>query len=90
MVGQKVRLAGTRQTWHRTFTVKGETMAYLTLEDLEGTIDVVVSPGVYRQCKNLLSGSFPILVEGSIEFGTSRLEPLLRAERISKLSTGKK
>jgi DNA polymerase III subunit alpha len=88
MVGKKVRLAGTRQSWHRTFTVKGETMAYMTLEDLDGEIDVVVPANVYRLCKNLLFETFPLFVEGIVEIGPSRIEPLLRAEKIFKIPIG--
>ena len=84
-VGKRVTIAGIRQTSHRSRTAKGEPMLFLTLEDLTGTLDVIAFPNVYRGAKDLLNSSFPILVTGMMEMDTSRGEPYLRAERVTKL-----
>ncbi len=81
-VGEKVRLIGTRLNWHRSFAGKQGTMAYITLEDLEGMVDVVVPPSVYNRCKDLLRRMEPIQVEGVVEMSNSRIEPVIRAENI--------
>ena len=47
-MGQRVVVAGVRQTSRRSRTAKGEWMMFLSLEDLEGMLDVVIFPDVYR------------------------------------------
>lgn len=85
MIGQRVRVAGLRLTAHRNQTARGETMMFMTLEDLEGMLDVVFFPDVYRRISGLVAGGKPILVSGMIEDDRARGEPLLRAERVDRL-----
>jgi len=84
-LGQRVTIAGVRQTSRRSRTAKGEPMLFLTLEDLTGTLDVIAFPDVYRVAKNLFNSSFPILITGFMEMDASRSEPYLRAEKVEKL-----
>ena len=79
-------MAGLRQTSHRSRTARGEVMMFMTLEDLDGLLDVVFFPGVYRRVSNLLSGGQPVLVSGVMEIDSERGDPLLRAERVERLS----
>ncbi len=83
--GQKVTVAGVRQTSHRGKTAKGEAMLFLSLEDLEGTLDVVLFPDMYRRVRAWIGGNDPLLVTGVIEVDASRGEPLLRAEKIERI-----
>jgi DNA polymerase III subunit alpha len=85
MTGKRVRVAGIRQSSHRSSTTKGESMLFLTLEDLEGMLDVVIFPDVYRRVKNVISTSQPLIVSGTMEEDAERGEPLLRAERIDRI-----
>ena len=85
MAGQRVKVAGLRQTSHRSRTARGEVMMFMTLEDLEGLLDVVFFPDVYRRVSNLLSGGQPVLISGTMEMDSERGEPLLRAERVELL-----
>ncbi len=82
-VGQHVTVAGVRQSSHRSQTARGEAMLFLTLEDLNGALDVIVFPDVYRRARGLLGGSVPLLVSGLVERDAERGEPWLRAERVS-------
>ena len=84
-LGKRVTIAGIRQTSHRSRTAKGEPMLFMTLEDLTGTLDVIAFPDVYRVAKNLLNSTSPILITGMMEMDTSRGEPYLRAEKVTKL-----
>jgi error-prone DNA polymerase len=84
-VGQRVTVAGMRQTSHRSRTAKGDLMMFLTLEDLSGALDVVICPDVYRRSRELLSSSVPVLVTGMMEMDESRGEPFLKAERVAKV-----
>jgi DNA polymerase III alpha subunit len=85
MPGKRVRVAGVRQSSHRSRTAKGETMMFITLEDLDGMLDGVIFPDVYRRVKNTISGNQPILVSGMVEIDAERGEPLLRVERVDRL-----
>lgn len=83
--GERVRVAGIRQTWRRTRTTAGEIMAFFSLEDLTGILDVVVYPDAYRRVREAISTSDPIIVEGTIDMDETRGEPILRAERAWKV-----
>jgi DNA polymerase-3 subunit alpha len=82
-VGRRVLVAGVRQSGRRSKTAKGEWMMFLTLEDLEGMLDVVVFPDAYRRAREALSSPGPLLVSGVVERDSNRDEPLLRADVVS-------
>jgi DNA polymerase-3 subunit alpha len=84
-IGQKVTIAGIRQSSHRTRTAKGESMMFLTLEDLVGTLDVILFPDVYRRVSSFIYTPAPLLLTGTIEMDQNRMEPFLRAEKVVKL-----
>ena len=84
-VGERVRVAGIRQSWHRSRTTRNETMAFISLEDLEGVLDIVVFPNLYHQCRNILSEAIPVLIEGTMLIESNQVEPILHAEKIWKL-----
>src|SRR5690606_27380137 len=48
-IGQKVRIAGMRQTWRRTRTMRGEYIYFMALEDLEGMLNIVIPGDVYQK-----------------------------------------
>jgi len=81
-VGRRVIVAGVRQTSHRSRTSKGDSMLFLTLEDLHGTLDAILFPDVYRIAKPMLDSTRPFLISGVMEMDTERGEPFLRVERI--------
>jgi error-prone DNA polymerase len=84
-IGQRVTVAGVRQTSHRSRTAKGEPMMFLTLEDLSGALDVVLFPGIYRRAQEVLSSNAPVFVTGLMEMDDSRGEPFLKAEKVVKI-----
>jgi DNA polymerase III alpha subunit len=84
--GVRIRVAGMRMAWHRSRAEKGGEMAFLTLEDLEGMLDVVIYPDVYRRLPPRLAADEPLLVTGILETDPSRGEPVLRAERVERLA----
>src|SRR5207245_905547 len=45
---KEVKLCGIIATVRQTMTKKGDRMAYLTLEDLHGTVEVIVFPDLYK------------------------------------------
>jgi DNA polymerase-3 subunit alpha len=85
-VGQRVTVAGVRQTSRRSRTSKGETMLFLTLEDLSGTLDVIVFPDAYRLAKPVVTSNHPMLITGILEFGKEQEKPFLKAEKIERVA----
>ncbi len=65
--GQFVRIGGMIASRKVLRTKKEELMAFLTLEDLAGTLEVVVFPSVYGACAELLGSDQPILVQGKVQ-----------------------
>jgi DNA polymerase III alpha subunit len=85
MVGQRVRVAGMRQTWRRGSTNQGERLYVMSLEDLEGMLNVVIFAEVYQRFRKVISGSGPYVVEGQIEMDQRVGEPYMRVEKIWRL-----
>jgi DNA-directed DNA polymerase III PolC len=81
-VGRRVTVAGVRQTSRRSRTAKGETMLFLTLEDLHGTLDVILFPDVYRAARTILDSKAPLLITGIMEMNTEQGESYLKAEKL--------
>jgi DNA polymerase III subunit alpha len=79
-VGHRVTIAGVQQASHRTRTGRGD-MLFLSVEDLQGTLDAILFPEVYRQAKISISSTKPFLLTGIMEMDTERGEPFLRVER---------
>jgi DNA polymerase III subunit alpha len=65
----EVRLCGVVAGLKEILTKKGERMGFITLEDLVGSVEVVVLPNVYGQAAELLKADDPLLVSGTLEKG---------------------
>ena len=74
--GQQATIAGMVQRVRRHITKKGDEMAFVTLEDLQGTCDVVVFPRVWAQTKDLWQPEAILVLGGKIDAGR-RDEPNL-------------
>jgi DNA polymerase-3 subunit alpha len=79
---QHVRVAGMRQIWRRSRTTHGDYIYFMSLEDLEGMLDVVITADVYRRSKAALSTPGPYVVEGRVDLDNQRGEAFIHAERI--------
>ncbi len=62
--GSPVVMGGMVAATRRVTTRKGDQMLFLTLEDLTGTVEVVVFPRVFREARDLLERDRAILVTG--------------------------
>lgn len=45
----------------------GDLMAALTLEDLYGTVEIIVFPDIYKEAVNLFSQEIPLIISGQID-----------------------
>lgn len=84
-LGQRVRVAGMRQVWRRSMDVRGDYIYFMSLEDLDGMLEVVIRSNVYRHSRAALSTVGPYLIEGRVELDSEVGEPFILAERIDTL-----
>ncbi len=65
--GRYASVAGLRIAQRRAPTRDGKTMAFLTLEDEWGVVEVTLFPAVYRRERRKLHGPGPFLATGTLE-----------------------
>lgn len=66
-------------------TKKNEQMAFVTIEDMVGQMELVVFPRTFNQCRAILNGDKPILVRGSIRYN-EEMNVSIIADRIELLA----
>ena len=64
---RQATLAGIVSALKRRRTRKGDLMAVFNLEDLEGSIEVVVFPDAHARHRSLVEDDIPLLVTGTVE-----------------------
>lgn len=82
----EVSIGGVVAGSRRVQTKRGETMAFVQLEDMEGTVEVVLWPSIFEKFKDLLINDKPILVKGRAEID-ARGESKLIGSEILDLTT---
>ncbi len=65
--GETIRIGGIIRNVKTINTKKGDLMAFVTIEDLLGSVEVTIFSSVYASVHNYLSGDSPILVQGRIQ-----------------------
>lgn len=93
--GDKVTLCGIAVAIRKQFTKKNELMYYLTLEDLTGTIEVIVFPSQVRSFYNILKEDALLCLSGNLDINEDkppklRLEGAVLLENAGKTSKYKK
>ena len=83
---KEVRIAGTISTRKVINTKKGDRMAFITLEDMTGSVEVLVFPKIYREAAPLIGDDSdqPLLVRGKLDTGGDT--PKVLAEDIRLLA----
>jgi DNA polymerase-3 subunit alpha len=66
---QEVILGGVVSNLKEINTKKGDRMAFVTLEDLNGVVEVIVFADLYKNSSLLLKGEEPIVVKGRTDAG---------------------
>ena len=81
----KIKIGGFISSVRRTFTkIKKEEMCFLKLQDISGTIEVLVFPRVYQVSKNYILPDQIIIIWGKLEL--SDQAPIVIAEKILSLN----
>ncbi len=70
--GTEVYVAGLIASVHLTDTKKGEPMAIMVIEDLEGATDVVVFPEAYKNARSAIDAGNIVWIRGNVGSGRQR------------------
>ena len=65
--GREVKLCGVVSTIKQLTTKKGDQMAYIQLEDLQGTAEIIVFPQLFAGCAELLNPESLLQVTGTVD-----------------------
>ena len=65
--GTEVKIGGVISAYKEKTTKRGEKMAILSLEDLEGILEVIVFPEKYREIQDLLESEEPVFLVGRVD-----------------------
>lgn len=84
--GKNVKLAGIIASFRKTVTkVKKEDMCFLKLQDMSGTIEVIVFPRTYEVARNVISPDQVVVVSGKLE--ANEETPIVIASDVTLLET---
>jgi len=67
MAGQKVTIAGVVPWVRPHITKKGNPMAFVQLEDLQGSVEVIVFPSIYEKTRELWQEDKILIVKGRVD-----------------------
>ena len=65
--GNDIRIGGLVRNTKIITTKKGDPMAFVTIEDLHGSAEVIIFSSVYSSVNTLLTDDHPILVQGQVQ-----------------------
>ena len=65
--GSPVRIGGIVRQVKTVITKKGEQMAFVVIEDMNGSVEVTIFPALYVTICDLLTDGNPILLQGKLE-----------------------
>lgn len=71
---QEIVIGGMVNSLKEINSKKGGLMAFVTLEDLSGLIEVIVFTDLYKKFASLLKGDEPIFVRGKVEVGEENVK----------------
>ncbi len=65
--GGVVRIGGLVRSTKNIKTKKGELMAFVTIEDMHGSVEVIVFSSVFSKARDLLEEDRPVIVQGQVQ-----------------------
>jgi len=72
--GSEVRLCGLVSGLKEIVTKKGDRMAFLTLEDLKGFVEIILFPEIFKSAMDCLRGGTPIFVRGTLDLSEEQVK----------------
>ena len=82
--GSEVKLCGVVGSLKEIQTRKGSRMAFLSLEDMKGLVEVILFPDVFQTCLPHLRGDDPVVVRGTLDMEDEN--PKIKATEVLPLS----
>jgi DNA polymerase-3 subunit alpha len=76
--GQEVRIGGIVSKMREITTRKGDRMCFATLEDLKGSVEVIVFSDVYIEAMQLIKGDRPLFVIGAADTDGENVKMIAR------------
>ena len=84
--GQNIKFAGIINSVKKKYTKTNKIMAFITVEDLYGSSEVIVFENCYQTCSNILLEDSVVLVEGRLSIREDE-EPKIVASSIKEFNT---
>ncbi|MDI6755475.1 MAG: DNA polymerase III subunit alpha [Thermodesulfobacteriota bacterium] len=89
---QEIIIGGVVNALKETNTKKGERMAFVTLEDLHGVVEVIIFAELYKNSSLLLKSEDPVFIKGRVDAGDENVkviasEVLPFEQAVEKLTT---
>jgi DNA polymerase-3 subunit alpha len=81
--GQEVMVAGVKQSIKEISTKKGDRMAFLTLEDLHGSVELIIFSEMFKNSSRILDNEGPFIVHGTVD--TNGDKPKIRVQQLDLL-----
>ena len=72
--GEEVKICGLVSGLKEIVTKKGDRMAFLSLEDMKGFVEVILFPEVFKAALPYLRGGDPILVRGILDLSEEHIK----------------
>jgi DNA polymerase-3 subunit alpha len=72
--GTEVKICGLVSGLKEIVTKKGDRMAFLTLEDMKGFVEVILFPEVFKAALPSLRGGDPLLVKGTLDLSEEHVK----------------
>jgi len=90
--GQEIIIGGVVNTLKEINTKKGERMAFATLEDLNGVVEVIIFADLYKVSTLLLKSEDPVFIKGRVDAGEESIKVIASEiysfeQAVSKLTT---
>jgi len=83
------RICGVINNINEKITKRGDRMAFITLEDLTGTAEVIVFSDIYNKSQDILKGDTPVFIVGSLEKQEEEEKAKIIAREIMDLEQAK-
>jgi DNA polymerase-3 subunit alpha len=86
--GTQISIGGLVAEVKEITTKKGDQMAFLSLEDMRGRIEVIIFPDLFRTVRPYLKVDVPLLIRGVLDKGEERYK--VKASSVVPLDEAKK
>lgn len=81
--GAEVKICGLVSALKEIVTKKGDRMAFLTVEDMKGFVEIILFPEVFKAALPCLRGGDPLLISGTLDLSEEHIK--LKATEVRSL-----